>query len=117
MNERTMRLGIGLFVVFAGALLAALVIMFGSAPTLFKRSTLYTVRFTDAPGVSPGTPVRRSGVRIGTVREVDLDDERGIVRVKIAIAKGEIDTASVGNPYDDDPMGRKRSPRRKAPRA
>ncbi len=85
MNERRMRLGIGLFVVLAGVLLAAMVVMFGSAPTLFKRTKTYTVRFSDAPGVSPGTPVRRSGVRIGTVREVELDDERGIVRVKVAI--------------------------------
>ena len=59
--------------------------MFGSLPAVFKRSNLYTIRFVDAPGVGPGTPVRRSGVRIGEVRDVLLDDERGIVRVRIAI--------------------------------
>jgi ABC-type transporter Mla subunit MlaD len=85
MTQRAMRLWIGLFVVVAGLLLAALVVLFGSVPGVFKRSKVYTVRFTDAPGISPGTPVRRSGVRIGQVQEVVLDDERGIVRVKVAI--------------------------------
>ena len=65
MNERVMRWGIGLFVLAALALLAALIVMFGSLPNYFKRVNLYTIRFVDAPGVAPGTPVRRSGVRIG----------------------------------------------------
>src|SRR5579875_2348512 len=85
MNDRTMRLGIGLFVLAALVLLGALIVMFGSLPTYFKRSNFYTIRFVDAPGVGPGTPVRRSGVRIGEVSEVILDDERGIVRVRVAI--------------------------------
>ncbi|HTU90869.1 MAG TPA: MlaD family protein [Gemmataceae bacterium] len=85
MNDRRMRWGIGLFVLAALVLLAGLIVMFGSLPTYFKRSNLYTVRFVDAPGVGPGTPVRRSGVRIGEVSDVILDDERGIVRVQLAI--------------------------------
>jgi len=56
-------------------LLAVLVVMFGSLPTLFKRSDIYTIRFVDAPGVGQGTPVRRSGVRIGEVKNFQLDDE------------------------------------------
>jgi phospholipid/cholesterol/gamma-HCH transport system substrate-binding protein len=85
MNDRRMRWGIGLFVLLALAALATLIVLFGSLPNYFKRVNLYTIRFVDAPGVGPGTPVRRSGVRIGEVREVILDDERGIVRVRIAI--------------------------------
>jgi ABC-type transporter Mla subunit MlaD len=85
MNDRGMRVGIGLFVLAALVLLGALIVMFGSLPTYFKRSNLYTIRFVDAPGVGPGTPVRRSGVRIGEVQDVILDDERGIVRVRIAV--------------------------------
>jgi phospholipid/cholesterol/gamma-HCH transport system substrate-binding protein len=85
MNDRGMRWGIGLFVLVALVLLGTLILMFGSLPTLFKRSNVYTIRFVEAPGVAPGTPVRRSGVRIGEVRDVLLDDERGIVRVQVAI--------------------------------
>lgn len=85
MNDRGLRWGIGLFVLAALVLMGALIVMFGSLPTYFKRSNTYTVRFVDAPGVGPGTPVRRSGVRIGEVKDVILDDERGIVRVQLAI--------------------------------
>jgi phospholipid/cholesterol/gamma-HCH transport system substrate-binding protein len=53
-----------------------------------RRGTTYTVLFNEAPGVSPGTPVRRSGVRIGAVREVALDNETGVVRVVLAIDAG-----------------------------
>jgi ABC-type transporter Mla subunit MlaD len=85
MNDRAMKLRLGLFVLIALIFLGTLIVLFGSLPTWFRPSTLYTVRFTDAPGVNPGTPVRRSGVRIGAVRDVVLDDERGIVRVQLAI--------------------------------
>jgi len=84
-NNRTMRWGIGLFVLAALVLMGVLIVMFGSLPSYFKRANLYTIRFVDAPGVGPGTPVRRSGVRIGEVSDVILDDERGIVRVQVAI--------------------------------
>ena len=84
-NERAMRFRVGLFVLAALVLLGALVLLFGSLPSLFKPSNLYTVRFVDAPGLSPGAPVRRSGVKVGEVRDLLLDDERGIVRVQVAI--------------------------------
>jgi phospholipid/cholesterol/gamma-HCH transport system substrate-binding protein len=85
MSERGMRLRLGLFVLLALSLLGTMVFLFGSLPVWFQPTTTYTVRFTDAPGVSSGTPVRRSGVRIGAVRSVVLDDERGIVRVEVGI--------------------------------
>src|SRR5206468_12880581 len=56
-----------------------------SFPT--RRSSDLTIVFDDAPGVAPGTPVRRSGVRIGEVKSVDLDDETGKVRVAIVVEK------------------------------
>jgi phospholipid/cholesterol/gamma-HCH transport system substrate-binding protein len=85
MSERSLRLKLGLFVLLALVLLGSMAFLFGSLPNWFQRTNLYTVRFPDAPGVGDGTPVRRSGVRIGSVRTVTLDDERGIVRVLVAI--------------------------------
>ncbi|MFO0843625.1 MAG: MlaD family protein [Gemmataceae bacterium] len=85
MSTRGMRARLGLFVVLAGVLFASLIVMFNSLPTLFRRTSTYTVRFTDAPGLAPGAPVRRSGVRIGEVRNITLDEVNGIVRVKLAI--------------------------------
>ena len=85
MTDRGMRLAIGALVLVALVLLGALIVLFGSLPDYFKPSNYYTVRFTDAAGVTQGTPVRRSGVRIGEVADVSLDDERGIVRVRVAV--------------------------------
>lgn len=87
MNEQSMRFRLGLFVLAALMLLAVLIILFGGFPTLFKATSRYTVVFTDAPGVSPGTPVRRSGVRIGEVKSVDLDDATGKVRITLLLDK------------------------------
>ena len=85
MNEQNMRFRIGVFVLSSVILLAALVMLFGHWPTIFKRPDRYTVIFQNAPGVEEGTPVRRSGVRIGQVQSVELDDATGRVRALIAI--------------------------------
>src|SRR5262245_31768164 len=85
MSPRTQRIRLGIFVLLAAILFATLVVMFGSLPTFFERTTSYTIRFTEAPGLAPGAPVRRSGVRIGEVRRISLDEEAGIVRVQVAI--------------------------------
>jgi ABC-type transporter Mla subunit MlaD len=87
MTEHGMRFRIGLFVLLALVLLAALVTLFGSLPSFFKQYHEYTVTFTDAPGVTPGTPVRRSGVRVGEVKTVDLDHESGEVKVQILLER------------------------------
>lgn len=88
MDARKQQFRLGLFVVAATLLLGAMIVLFGGAPKkLFSTRTPFTVIFTDAPGVSVGTPVRRSGVKIGEVTAVDLDDTTGKVRVGIVIDK------------------------------
>jgi phospholipid/cholesterol/gamma-HCH transport system substrate-binding protein len=85
MNEQTLRFRIGVFVLASLLLLAVLITLFGSFPRLFVRANEYTVVFNDAPGVDQGTPVRRSGVRVGEVKSVALDDESGKVRARIVV--------------------------------
>jgi phospholipid/cholesterol/gamma-HCH transport system substrate-binding protein len=85
MNEQALRFRIGVFVLASLLLLAVLITLFGSFPRLFVRSNEYTVLFDDAPGVEQGTPVRRSGVRVGEVKRVALDNETGKVHVLIVI--------------------------------
>jgi phospholipid/cholesterol/gamma-HCH transport system substrate-binding protein len=86
MNDRGMRVGLGLFVAVAFILLTAMVVMFRSLPRLFTNTIPYTIVFNEAPGVSAGTPVRRAGVRIGEVSGVTLEEtEAGRVRVSIAV--------------------------------
>jgi len=85
MNDQALRFRFGIFVLASLILMAVLTILFGGFPNYFKKSDEYTIIFNNAQGVSPGTPVRRSGVRIGEVRTVKLDDATGKVEVEIAI--------------------------------
>jgi ABC-type transporter Mla subunit MlaD len=90
MNEQSMRFRIGVFVMAAILLLSVLVILFGGVPTVFKAQDRYTIVFDHATGVAKGTPVRRSGVRIGQVQNVNLDDDTGKVRVTIMIDRPHV---------------------------
>jgi hypothetical protein len=56
-----------------------------------------------------GSPVRRKTKVMSTVQASDRDAALWDMRFAKAEMDGEIETASVGNPYDEDPMGRKRS--------
>jgi ABC-type transporter Mla subunit MlaD len=85
MAERTMQVRLGVFVGAALIALTALVILFGGRPTIFSSRTRYAITFPEAPGISPGTPVRKSGVRIGQVTDLDIDEDTGQVRISIEI--------------------------------
>src|SRR4051812_25892275 len=87
MAERGLRLKLGLFVGGALAVLAGLVVFFGRAPELFSHKAPYAILFPEAPGVGPGTPIRKSGVRVGEVTAIDLDPDTGLVRVLIRIER------------------------------
>ena len=85
MAERSMKARLGAFVVMALVALTALVILFGGSPKFFSTRTSYFVYFTEAPGISPGTPVRKSGVRIGQVTALDIEEESGRVKLTIEV--------------------------------
>ena len=85
MNEQAIRFRIGIFVLGALILLAVLILLFGGFPTYFKSVGTYYIQLKEAPGVNSGTPVRRSGVRIGEVRKINLDDETGLVHLEIQV--------------------------------
>jgi phospholipid/cholesterol/gamma-HCH transport system substrate-binding protein len=94
MSEQRLAFRLGVFVILAGLLLVGLVVFIAGTPSLGVRKTSYTLLFSDAPGVGVGTPIRRSGVRVGEVVRVELDDESGQVRVGIAIDPGFVPRAS-----------------------
>jgi hypothetical protein len=56
-----------------------------------------------------GSPVRRKTKVMSTVQATDRDAAIWDIKFSRAEIGDEIDTDSVGNPYDDDPMGRKRA--------
>lgn len=85
MAERALRLRLGLFAGGSLAALAGLVVLFGGAPQVFSSATKYVILFPEAPGIAPGTPIRKSGVRVGQVTAIDLDPASGLVRVRVTI--------------------------------
>src|SRR5260221_7388404 len=87
MNEQAMRFRFGIFVLAALILLAVLVMLFGGVPGYFAASDPYTIVVDNAQGVAPGTPVRRSGVKIGEVRSVELDNGTGKVTLSIQVQR------------------------------
>ena len=44
-----------------------MIVWFGESPSLFRDHAFVRVRYTEAPGVAEGIPVRKSGIRIGEV--------------------------------------------------
>lgn len=85
MADRAAKLRLGGFVAAAFATLGGLAVLFGGTPRLFTSHARYTVTFSEAPNVAPGTPVRKSGVRIGEVSGVDLDPQTGLVQIHIRV--------------------------------
>lgn len=90
MTERSLRFRVGLFVLVILCLLGGLVVLFGGYPTVLKRHQHYTVVLSDAAGLASGTPVRRSGVRIGEVQALRLDDASGRVLVGILVEQPHV---------------------------
>ena len=73
MDERTKQYHVG--VMFLATLIATaiLLVMFGKLPK-YVGSYQVLVRFDNAGGITPGTPVRKSGILIGRVADVRLTD-------------------------------------------
>ena len=74
MNERVMQFRIGMFVIVAGLVLTMLIVWFGESPALFRSQDYVTVHYPEAPGVTEGIPVRKSGIRVGEVAAIRFDD-------------------------------------------
>jgi phospholipid/cholesterol/gamma-HCH transport system substrate-binding protein len=74
MNERVMQFRIGMFVIVAGLVLTMMIIWFGESPSLLRDHVYVKARFSEAPGVAEGTPVRKSGIRIGQVSAIQFDE-------------------------------------------
>jgi phospholipid/cholesterol/gamma-HCH transport system substrate-binding protein len=87
MAERNMRVRLGMFVAAGVVALTLLVVTFGGAPNLFATRTKYSVYFPETPGLAVGTPVRKSGVRIGQVTAIELDEATNRVRVKVELTE------------------------------
>ncbi|MDX2035092.1 MAG: MlaD family protein [Isosphaeraceae bacterium] len=77
MNERVMQFRIGMFVIVTGLVLIMMIIWFGESPALFRDHVFLRAHYPEAPGVSVGIPVRKSGIRIGEVSAIEFDNREG----------------------------------------
>lgn len=75
MNEQAYKFGVGVLVVASMVIAVILILFFGAAPNIFSNRYEVTIRFDSAPGVTTDTPVRKSGVVIGRVKDVRLLEE------------------------------------------
>lgn len=89
MDDRVLRLRVGVVVLAAALITAFLVARFGDLPLPGAGTYTVFVRFPRAPGVTEGTPVRMSGVQIGRVTRLELLQPTG-VRVVTEIDRGRV---------------------------
>lgn len=73
MNERVMQFRIGMFVIVAGLVLTMLIVWFGESPSLLRDQVYVKARYAEAPGVLQGVAVRKSGIRVGEVVDIEFD--------------------------------------------
>jgi phospholipid/cholesterol/gamma-HCH transport system substrate-binding protein len=85
MTESQLQFRVGLLVTTACLIAAGLVLRFGEMRWLWERYYPMVIHFDKAPGVQNGTPVRKNGIYIGSVRQISFDETRGGVNVRIEL--------------------------------
>ena len=84
MDERVLRFRVGVVVVAAAIITIILITLLGAWPSPFKPRYTVQIEFQTAPGVTVDTPVRRSGIQIGRVSNLELlDNGRVLLTLKI----------------------------------
>lgn len=92
---RSLELRVGVFVALALVVGAALVFSLGNRSALFSAKRHYLAVFSNVDGLRPGSPIRMSGIDVGTVGEVRFrDDGRCEVVLEIAEANARFVTAA-----------------------
>lgn len=79
MDERVVKFRVGVMVISTLFIAGILVLLFGDARSIVRGSYSIFIEFDDAPGVTDGTPVRKSGILIGRVTSVKFARRGGVV--------------------------------------
>ena len=79
MDTRVVQFRVGVLVLVSIVLVVILTLLFGDLPTVLTPSYTIKVHFSDARGVQQGTPVRKSGVLIGRVTDIEFADKGGVL--------------------------------------
>jgi phospholipid/cholesterol/gamma-HCH transport system substrate-binding protein len=87
MDDKAYRFGVGVLVLASAVIGIILIFFFGAIPNFLIEHYTVTINFVSAPGVEIDTPVRKSGVRIGRVVGVKLQDGDGGVNLTLELEK------------------------------
>jgi phospholipid/cholesterol/gamma-HCH transport system substrate-binding protein len=95
MDERVVKFRVGVMVIATLFLGGILVVLFSDPFAIVRSHYVIHIHFTDAPGVTVGTPVRKSGILIGRVSSVELAQEGGVnvtceIHNDVKIRKSEV---------------------------
>lgn len=106
MDERVMQFRVGV-IVFATAIIAGLLVLVFTPVRSFleEYQTIYIV-FPAAPGVTPNTPIRKSGILIGRVTDVQLTDDgkalvTAAIQTKYTLRRNEVPRIGGGSLLGD----------------
>jgi phospholipid/cholesterol/gamma-HCH transport system substrate-binding protein len=75
---------VGLFVVLAGLVLVAMIVLAGVNQRWFSRDYRFTASFQTASGLAPGTAILMKGFQVGKIEKVELTEEN-VVEVGLVI--------------------------------
>jgi phospholipid/cholesterol/gamma-HCH transport system substrate-binding protein len=89
MDDRVMQFRVGVMFLATLLITGILLVMFGKLPTLMGRYYTIRIQFKDADGVTRDTPVRKSGILIGRVSDVELINNDANVMVTAKIQAGK----------------------------
>lgn len=78
MDERILKLRVGIVVLAAAIICGILIWRFGDIQLPGTSKYTIFINFSRAPGVTVGTPVRKSGISIGRVTNVELLEDGGV---------------------------------------
>src|SRR5262245_3391603 len=79
MDERIVQFRVGVTVLAALIVTGILVLLFGELPALVRGTYVVYIKFRSAPGVTPDTPVLKSGILIGRVRRVQFAPDNEVL--------------------------------------
>jgi phospholipid/cholesterol/gamma-HCH transport system substrate-binding protein len=106
MDDRVTQFRVGVLVVATCIIAGILIMLFGELPGFAHGHYTIFVRFPQAPAVTVDTPVKKSGILIGRVTDVDLlDDGNVVITAKInndyKLRNNEVCRISTGNILGD----------------
>ena len=84
-TERQLQFRVGVLVIVATSICVGLAVRFGDTQSLFKKHYPITIHLENGAGLYPSAPVTLSGLTIGSVRRVELNQTRGGVNVQVEL--------------------------------